>query len=218
MPKHGNKYDLIHFITVYIQMANQMGQLGTWQSILPASTGSGLQKVPGYPQQEGLLPNTTTTDRIFNAINWASVTASCVSVVKLKHQNTSSFIVHRTNNAENVCSWSYQSNSDWTSSTLIPYSAIKITQNYQTGEKLSDGRLLPTSRPQADSERRSLMTSLTALIHNPHLLSQSKYELSYHRQKTHTSEASCTVETTWAAQAVDCGQILCMKKKKLCRG
>ena len=45
----------------------QMGQLRTWQSISLASNESGLQKVLGYPQQEGLLSDPTTTDRIFKA-------------------------------------------------------------------------------------------------------------------------------------------------------
>ena len=50
---------------ISIEMAIQMGQHRVWQSIPYASLKSGLQEVPGYPQQEKPLPNSTNTDRKF---------------------------------------------------------------------------------------------------------------------------------------------------------
>ena len=80
-------------------------------------------------------------------------------------------------NTENLCSWSYQIRSDWNSQTLIPYSAMKNTQNYQTGENYQTRGCCLHWGHRSLHREDFWQTSPTALIHNPYLLSQSTFKL-----------------------------------------
>lgn len=135
-----------------IKMTVQMGQLIARQSISYAHTQSGLASSfwispAGRASAKSGRSRQNIQNCVTTVINWANATAPSAPA---GNPSTSSFTVRTTcihvSTAEKLCSWSYCLILDWTSLTHIhvPYSTMKNTQSYQTGEKPLDRRLQPT--------------------------------------------------------------------------